>query len=126
MTLTELANTITTAAQSAVPGLHPYPTEDTAAVLPALVVGWPSSIELNASMGGGREIALAVALYVPVAGGEANALTALSALIDGPLIDALNAALQPAGLVLSIGQVTPVTVASANALRVPLNIEATI
>jgi hypothetical protein len=105
-----------------------YPTEDTAAIVPCIVVGWPTSTtsEFGFAPGSTREVDLAIAVYIGVQAGEAEAFTALDALVDGPLIGDIADALAPHGTVVDLGQVSPVTVAGAHALRIPINVHALI
>jgi hypothetical protein len=127
MGIADLVDTINTAARTALPGVKCALAEDTIADLPAFVVGWPSDQVLNVTLAGGRDIELAVAIYISVGADATKAWQACQAVIDGPLIGALNEAMQPTGIVTSIGQVVPVTVgAEFRALRIPLNLSTTI
>lgn len=124
MGIADLVATVQTAARTALPGIRCAISEDTINDLPAFVLGWPSEQVLNVTLGGGRDLELTVAVYVAVGADATKAWQVVQNVVDGPLIPALNEALQPQGIVTSIGQVLPVNVGSElPAFRIPLNID---
>jgi hypothetical protein len=127
MGIADLVDTITAAARPHLPGIKVALAEDTIADLPALVVGWPAEQVLNVTYGGGRDIELTLAIYVAVGADGSKAWRLVQDVVDGPLIAALNDALQPSGVVTAVEQVVPVLVGpgeipSTRALRIPLAI----
>jgi hypothetical protein len=106
-------------------GYYVYQQGEASLIFPALVLGWPTRIELNASFSRLREVDIPISVCVSISAGYKYALADLDKMFDSTLIPDLSAALN-GGMITEVGQVEVASYGETSVLFVPLTATAMI